>query len=148
MMRRMMTAGALALLAACGETSSTVPAAPQRADIASLVLSDSAAVIGASVDVYAQASVPSPGVVGSFTMRVRFDTTMLRLDRELALDDGAMRAINAGAGLVRIAGVSERGFEGGRLAALRFIVLRANGAQALQLVVDEMHTVARAEVKP
>jgi hypothetical protein len=148
MTRRLALLAAAAALAACTEQAATVPAVPRRAELAHLVLSDSGASAGATVDVFAHATAASPVAVGSFTMRIRYDTTYLRLESELPLDDGAMRASNASAGSVRIAGVSQAGFAGGRLAALRFTVLRANAAQALQLVVDEMHTVERAEVKP
>ena len=148
MTRRLPHFALAVVLAACTERPATVPAVPQRAEAAHLVLSDSAARVGATMDVFAQASATSPAAVGSFTMRIRFDTTFLRLEGELPLDDGAMRASNASAGQVRIAGAAQQGFAGGRLAALRFTVLRANAAQALQLVVDEMHTVERAAVTP
>lgn len=146
-MRRALLSSAVAtLLLACTEQASTVtPAITQRAELARLVLSDSSAAVGRSVDVYAQVALPAPAVVGSFTARIRYDTTALRLEQELPLDDGALRATNAIAGVVRVAGASGSGFTSGRLAAYRFTVLRVNGALGLDLTMDEMHTMQRTE---
>ncbi|MEO7454624.1 MAG: hypothetical protein ABIY52_00085 [Gemmatimonadaceae bacterium] len=141
-------ASAAALALACTEratTNSPVTPPPSRARLA---LSDSSAAVGASVDVFAQSGLEAPAVVGSFTARISYDTSSLRLDRELPIDDGFMRVSNAGPGLIRIAGAATNGFTAGQLAAYRFIVLRANGTAALQVVVDEMHTVDRATVQP
>ncbi len=139
---------ALIVAAACTEQASTASPVVQRVQPARLVLSDSSAAVGAYVDAFADAVLPAPGLVGSFTARIRFDSTSLRFDGELPLDDGAMRASNASSGMLRVAGVAQAGFRGGRLAAYRFIVLRANGARTLELTMDELHTVERAVVQP
>lgn len=136
---------ALAVVAACSEPlASKVPIVPDPVTEARLVLSDSAAAIGATVDVVAQVTLPEQDVAGSFTARIRYDTTALRFEDEIAMDDGTLRATNPTAGVVRFAGAAERGVVQGRLAAFRFRVLRADGARTLQLFVDELHSVTRA----
>ena len=150
-MSRRLTSCCAALIvaaAACTEQASTASPVVQRVQPARLVLTDSSAAVGASVDVFADAVLPANGVVGSFTARIRFDSTSLRFDGELPLDDGAMRASNASPGMLRVAGAAQAGFANGRLAAYRFVVLRANGARTLALTMDELHTVERAAVQP
>lgn len=135
----------LAAVAACSEPlASKVPIVPDPATEARLVLSDSVAAVGATFDVVAEVALPEQDVAGSFTARIRYDSTALRFEEEIAITDGTMRATNATAGLVRFAGAAQRGVVQGRLAAFRFRVLRTDGARTLQLVVDELHSVTRA----
>ena len=130
----------------CNEpVASKVTSAPDPRLEAGLVLSDSTPVIGETVDVYARVSSAMPSLVASFTARIRYDTTALRYQQELPIGDGALRATNATAGLVRFAGVAAHGLPDGQLAAHRFVVLRGNSLRSLQLVVDEMHTVTRTD---
>ena len=130
----------------CTEPLSTrTAAAPDKTSEARLVLSDSAPAAGSRVEVYAQISVVAPDIVGSYTARIRYDSTALAFDAEIPIADDALRATNAAVGLVRFAGASPSGLPSGRMAGYRFVVLRANGLQSLQLVVDELHTVARTD---
>ncbi len=121
----------------------TTVVTPEKTMEASLILSDSAAVVGRTVDVFAQVNAAAAEMVGSYTARIRYDSTALRYEQEVAIGDDALRATNATSGLLRFAGAAPKGLSGGRLAGYRFVVLRANATQSLQLVMDEMHTVAR-----
>ncbi|MEO8337595.1 MAG: hypothetical protein ABI664_21645 [bacterium] len=117
---------------------------PEKIAEAQLILSDSAPVAGRTVDVFAQVTAATPDVVGSYTARIRYDTTALRYEQELTIADDALRATNATSGQLRFAGAAPKGLPSGRLAGYRFLVLRPNATQSLQLVVEELHTVARA----
>jgi hypothetical protein len=135
----------LGAVSGCTEPGASKPVTmPEKTMEARLILSDSAPAAGRTVDVFAQITVATPELVGSYTARIRYDTTALRYDQEIAIGDDALRATNASSGLLRFAGAAPKGLAGGRLAGYRFLVLRPNGAQSLQLVIDEMHTVARA----
>ena len=133
-------------VAACTEpvVSGTL-APPSPSMSATLVLSDSLAAVGATVSVVAQVHGSTSMEIGSYSMRIGFDSTALRYEGEVALADEALRAINPQAGVLRLAGAGPRGFSEGRLAGVRFIVLRAGGLRTLRLSVDEMHTITRVE---
>jgi hypothetical protein len=132
---------------ACSEPyRSTVVQNPVPAVKAALVLSDSAPAVGAALVVTVQA-LANQGVVGSYTAKINYDATALRFDSEIAISDQALRAINPSPGLVRFAGAAASGFTDGRLASYRFVVLRANSARTLSLVVDEMHMISRLDAK-
>jgi hypothetical protein len=146
MIMRMLIGSLLVAAVACNEPLASKPAsAPDPALEVGLVLSDSMPAVGSSVDVSAQMGSAVPSIVGSFTARIRYDSTALRYQDELPIGDGALRATNATAGQVRFAGAASNGLPNGRLAAFRFVVLRGNALRTLQLVVDEMHTVARTD---
>ena len=137
-------AGAVLLSAGCTEPVATkVERAPEPTMEARLVSSDSAPAIGTMVDVFAHVRAATPELIGSFTARLRFDSTALGFREEIALPDGVLRATNATGGLLRFAGAAPRGVPDGRLAGFRFVVLKTKAMQSMQLVVDEMHTVAR-----
>lgn len=132
------------VLSGCTEPVASKPVVtPERTMEAQLVLSDSAPTAGRTVDVFAQITVATPEIVGSYTARIRYDTTALRYEQEITIADDALRATNATGGLLRFAGAAPKGLPSGRLAGYRFLVLRPNAIQSLQLVVEEMHTVAR-----
>jgi hypothetical protein len=92
-------------------------------------------------------AVADQGTVGSYTAKINYDATALRFDGEVAMSDQALRASNPSPGLVRLAGAAAAGFTGGRLASYKFVVLRANSARTLSLVVDEMHMITRLDAK-
>jgi hypothetical protein len=134
----------IAAVYGCTEPVASKPVVmPVKTMEAQLILSDSAAAAGRMVDVYAQITASTPEMVGSYTARIRYDTTALRYEQEIAIADDALRATNATSGLLRFAGAAPKGLAGGRLAGYRFLVLRPSATQSLQLVIDEMHTVAR-----
>jgi hypothetical protein len=132
---------------ACSEPyRSTVVQNPVPSVKAALVLSDSAPSVGAALVVTVQA-LADQGIVGSYTAKINYDATALRFDSEIAISDQALRAINPSPGLVRFAGAAASGFTDGRLASYRFVVLRANSARTLSLVIDEMHMISRLDAK-
>ncbi|MEO8623573.1 MAG: hypothetical protein ABI625_21020 [bacterium] len=140
------TVVAMLVVNGCAEQASTkAPGTPEPTMDASLVLSNSSPAVGSSVDVYAQIGTATAGIVGSFTARIRYDSTSLRYEAEIPIADQTMRATNATGGLVRFAGAATAGVPSGRLAGYRFVVLRADAVRTLQLTVDELHTVARTD---
>jgi hypothetical protein len=144
---RIAVGAVLLVQSACTEPVASKPiATPDKTMEAQLILSDSAPAAGGTVDVFAQITAATPEIVGSYTARIRYDTTALRYQQELVIGDDALRATNATSGLLRFAGAAPKGLPSGRLAGYRFLVLRANATQSLQLVVEEMHTVSRAEL--
>jgi hypothetical protein len=148
-MRRGHMVGTLAITlvtVACSENRSTLIENPAPVVEAALVLSDSAPPVNGELLVSVQAN-SNQGTVGSYTARITYDPAALRYDGEAAIDDKGLRASNATAGLVRLAGAAATGFTNGRLASYRFTVLRANSAKSLALVVDEMHMISRVDAK-
>ncbi len=139
-------ASALFLIACSEVNQSTVVQNPVPVVKAALVLSDSAPPVGGVLVVSVQA-LAEQGIVGSYTAKINYDATALRFDGEIAIADQALRASNPSPGLVRFAGAAAAGFTGGRLASYRFVVLRANSARTLSLVVDEMHMITRLDAK-
>jgi hypothetical protein len=105
-------------------------------------LSDSLAAPGSEVVVTVRI-VGAP--LASATARLLYDSTGVELVREEPIDDGATRVMNPQAGTVRFAGVAASGFVEGRVYAWRFIVRRTASLRALRLVVDEAHTLSRAD---
>ena len=67
--------------------------------------------------------------------------------RRINVTDGATRVSNPKQGLIRIAGVSLKGFDGGQLYAARFTVMRPTALASVGLTFDEMHTAARANAR-
>jgi len=132
---------------ACSEPyRSTVAQNPVPVVKAALVLSDSAPPVGGALVVSVQA-LAVQGAVGSYTAKINYDATALRFDGELTISDQALRASNPSPGLLRFAGAAASGFIDGHLASYRFIVLRANSARTLSLVVDEMHMITLLDAK-
>ena len=134
----------LALGSACTEPRhvdqskpTPTPALDARID-----LSDSLAAPGSEVIVTARLV---GAQVASATARLLYDTTGAQLVREEPIDDGATRVMNPQPGVLRFAGVSTTGFVNGRVYAWRFVVRRTSAMLALRLVVDEAHTISRAD---
>jgi hypothetical protein len=147
--RKSAIAIAVCLLAsgACSETyRSTVVENAAPAVEAVLVLSNPAPAIGDVIVVSVQAN-SNQGTVGSYTARIKYDSTALRFDGEMAINDKGLRAVNLAPGLVRLAGAASGGFSDGRLASYRFVALAPNGAKTLSLVVEEMHMISRVDAK-
>jgi hypothetical protein len=115
---------------------------PLPAVDARVELSDSLAAPGSEV-VVAVRIVGAP--LASATARLLYDSTGLELIREEPIDDGATRVMNPQPGMVRFAGVAANGFVEGRVYAWRFMVRRSASLRALRLVVDEAHTLSRAD---
>jgi hypothetical protein len=131
---------------ACSENRSRVVENPAPAIEAVLVVSDQSPSIGDALIVSVQAN-STQGIVGSYTARIGYDQSALRFDGEIPISDKALRAVNPGAGLLRLAGASVDGFPDGHLATYKFIVLQANSAKTLSLVIDEMHMITRVDAR-
>lgn len=116
--------------------------APTPLQLARLELSDSLAAVGDDVAVTVRL-VDTAGA--SITARIAYDSTRLEYVGESPLADEGTRVINPAPGLVRFAAIAPRGFVDGSAYVMRFRIRRAGGLQSLQLVVDELHTVARAD---
>lgn len=129
---------------ACTEPRRVAPAKPAQAAPldARLELSDSLAAPGTDVVVTVRFT-GSP--IASATARILYDTTGVTLLGEQQLDDGATRVMNAQPGVIRFAGVAASGFAAGRVYAFRFAVRRTAAMRAMTLVVNEAHTVTRAD---
>jgi hypothetical protein len=119
---------------------SPVPALDARIDV-----SDSLAAPGVEVLVSARL-LGAP--IASATARLLYDTTGFELLHEEAIADGAIRVMNPQPGIVRFASVAANGFVDGRVYAWRFVVHRTAAIRTLRLVVDETHTVSRADAAP
>lgn len=143
--RRSLRAIVLALPAfACTEPRRAERAqpAPTAPIDARLELSDSLAAPGSNVVV----TVRFTGApIASVTGRLLYDTTGVSLLGDAPITDGATRVMNPQSGVVRFAGVAAGGFADGRAYAFRFAVRRTDALRAVRLVVDEAHTVARAD---
>jgi len=83
--------------------------------------------------------------VASTTARLLYDTAGVQLVGEVSIDDGATRVMNPQPGVLRFAGVAANGFVDGRVYAWRFMVRRTAAMLALRLVIDEAHTMSRAD---
>ena len=135
---------AAVLMVACTEPNGSASArtAPTPSLLARLELSDSLAAVGDDVGVTVRL-LDTAGA--SITARIAYDTTRLEYVGESPLADEGTRVINPAFGLVRFAAIAPRGFVDGRAYVMRFRVRRAGGLQSMQLVVDELHTVSRAD---
>jgi hypothetical protein len=149
LVRALVAIPAAMVAAACSEpVQSKRPRVPGDGPLeARLEPADVSARVGAVVPVALTVRGGSASEVASFTARIAYDSTRLRYEGEVTMQDGAMRVINPQPGLLRVAGIAPSGFSDGQLSAVRFSVLRADGLSSLRLTVDEMHTAAHADVR-
>ncbi len=132
------------LVAACTEPngSASPRSAPTPVRLARLEVSDSLAAVGDEVGVTVRL-LDTTGA--SITARIAYDSTLLEFVGESPLADDGTRVINPASGLVRFAAIAPSGFVDGRAYVMRFRIRRAGGLRSMQLLVDELHTVARAD---
>ena len=135
---------AAVLMVACTEPNGTASprTAPTPLRLARLEVSDSLAAVGDDVSVTVQL-LDTAGA--SITARIAYDSTRLEYVGESPIGDEGTRAINPASGLVRFAAIAPRGFVDGRAYVMRFRIRRAGGLQSMQLVVEELHTLARVD---
>jgi hypothetical protein len=140
----------LTLCAACTDRESVAPRPPEPVaapTLATLVLSDSAAAVGSDVVLRVLAMAPDGRRVGSFTVRLLFDTTQLVVEEQPLSTDQALRAINPVPGAYRIAGAQATGFApGAALVELRARRRGPHGFARLALAVDELHSVGSEDL--
>jgi hypothetical protein len=138
----------LCVLMSCAEpTHSRGPStqAAPSAIVPHLVVSS---VIGQDVIVTVSIEVHGDvGRVGSLTADVSYDSTALAFQEAVALNDGAMRAVNPTAGLLRFAVISSQGLDAERLAEFHFHVRDAAALARMQLEIRELHTLSRSDLK-
>ncbi len=125
-----------------GPDSSSVPEIPPvPARAAYLSISDMAPEAGAVVVVAGTLKVGDSLSLGSFRVRLSFDSTKLRFIDDISGQD-MMRVVNPLAGDIVIVGASSSASSDGRLFALRMRVDDPAGISSLVLRIDEMNDVA------
>lgn len=87
------------------------------------------------------------GKIGSFTGRLHYDQAALEYGGEVAVSDGILRAVNAVAGEVRVAGASAAGVDRASLAVFRFRVRNGSENPGLQFDLDELHELSRVDAR-
>ena len=148
LVRVSMACVALALLATgCRDATNIVDSGqplskPSITPRANLVMRADTALVTVWLDVRGDV-----GKIGSFTGRLRYDQAVLEYGGEVPVNDGALRAVNAGAGEVRVAGASAAGVDRTSLAQFRFRVRNATGNPDLQFDLDELHELSRADAR-
>ena len=84
--------------------------------------------------------------VGSYTVRLQYDTAALRFAGESATKSAATRASNAQSGVLRAAGIAPQGFADGQLALFAFVPLGSKTSlPAITLDVQELHRADRTD---
>ena len=131
---------------ACDDSRATrLPAAPEVAPnelSAYLAVSQYDPTVGSQFTVTVRTkrgSAVSP--VGSFTIKLAFDTTRVRYHEVSRSELGMVMANGAKAGLVVAAGASGSGFTSDELLVATFTALAPDAAKSLQLTVDELNSV-------
>ncbi len=93
----------------------------------------------------------SLGVLGSMTASIDYDTTAMRFDRDVSVDDGALRAVHDDRGRVRVAVAAAAGLPPDVVARLRFSVRRPDelrtALSSLALQVIELHQLDAHDAK-
>ena len=120
------------------------PVAPARS--AYLSVSDLSPTEGAVIVVAGTVTVGSDLSLGSFRVRLRYDSTLLHLIGEVPAS-GMMRVVNPQPGEVVIVGASSASSADGRLFTLRFRVGSPAGLNSLMLVIDELNDAAFLDQK-
>lgn len=95
----------------------------------------------------ANAAGAAPALPVSVTASVQYDTTRLRFLADDSPGDGALRAVHAAAGRVRIAAAHATGFSGERLATLRFAARDDQAYRTLLLQLTELHLTDATNVR-
>ena len=128
---------AILLIAACDRdpTRPRLVVEPEPQTVAFLVMSDTTPAPGDEVTVTARTRAIDG--VGSFTARLRFDTSRLEF---VGIDAASgMRAANEReAGVLAVAGADPSGFADDELFTMRFRVIAGNSAEGLQLEITEL----------
>ena len=127
------------------ERQSTPPSAPQavaaNALAAYIAVSDANPSPGSEVTVSVRAlRGAAVGPIGSFTLRVAYDSTRLRFVSAARSTDGMVMTNSSAAGIVVAAGASAQGFLSDELLSMRFAVTGAEAVASLQLSVSELNS--------
>lgn len=133
-------------LACDDEPSSLLPTAPlavaSDAVSAYVAVSNANPGVGSEVTVFVRARRGTAvGPIGSFTIRLAFDSTRLQFKDAARSELGMVMANGANAGLLVAAGASASGFTNDELLAATFLVKAVNALAGLQLTVSELNSV-------
>ena len=137
----------LAAIGACDDDRpQQLPLAPMavapNALSAYVAVSNSKPAIGSQVTVWVRARRGSAvGPIGSFTIRLAYDSTRLRFKEAGRSDQGMVLANGANAGFLIAAGASAEGFKNDELLAATFVATSANALSFLELSVTELNSV-------
>lgn len=123
---------------AAPDTAATVSPTDQPQRIAYISVSDLRPTAGDVVVVAGTLGVGETISLGSFRVRLSYDTTRLTYVGEVALP-GMLRVVNPRRGDVIVAGASSGSSSDGRLFALRFRVDDPAGLESLLLRIDELN---------
>lgn len=120
----------------------TGPAAvPSNALSAFVTVSDARPDVGDHLTVAVRAlRGQNVGAIGSYTLRLAYDSTTLRLLDTGRSDFGMVMANGAQAGLIVAAGASSQGFTDDQLLVARFAVTGARAVASLRLEVSELNS--------
>ena len=144
--------GAALLVAGCNDERATIspprPAAPPISANAWILVSDTLARAGTEVTISAFAKADTGGAVGSFTARFLYDSLQLQVVGPDRASDNGLRALNPIIGEYRVAGAAAKGIPSGLLFRVRAKVIDPRGLRRLGLLVDELHSVALADLTP
>jgi len=88
------------------------------------------------------------GKIGSFTLKLAYDSTRLRLIDTERSEFGMVMANGTTRGIVRAAGASSQGFTDDRLLTATFLVIGARPTGTLKLDVSELNSVAFEDQRP
>ncbi len=118
--------------------ATTPPETGGTSSVFYLTVSDKAPRVGSTITVTANVA-PARGAkaVGSFAGHLRYDPIGLTFVAESRLPAG-LRAFNAQAGHIRVAGAAVEGFQDGRLFAVTFRVNDTRALATMELALDEM----------
>jgi hypothetical protein len=149
----LMPLAALIIAAGCDdERPAALPTAPAGVDAnklsAFLAVSKPLAGVGDRITVTVRAlRGASVGEIGSYTLRVDYDTTRLQLVETARSDFGMVMANGETRGVIRAAGASGQGFQDDRLLTATFLVRAPNPTRGLSLHVTELNSIAFEDQK-
>lgn len=123
---------------AAPDSASTIPPKAQPQRVAYLSVSDLAPEPGATVLVAGTLGVGDTISLGSYRVRLAYDTTRLTYVGEVTLP-GMFRVVNPTRGEVVVVGASSETSSDGKLFALRFRVDDPAGLHSLLLRIDELN---------
>lgn len=144
--RLSLLAVAVASSACDDDRPNQLPTAPL--DVASdavsayVAVSNASPAVGSEVTVFVRARRGTAvGPIGSFTIRVAFDSVALQFKDAARSELGIVMANGASAGLVVAAGASATGFTSDELLSATFLVKAPNALASLRLTVNELNSV-------
>lgn len=142
---RLSLAAVLAVSAACDDERKPIPTAPisvaDDALSAYVVVSNPNAPVGSNVTVSVRALRGKlVGPIGSFTIRLAYDSLGLRFVNSANNAEGMVLANAATRGAVIAAGASAEGFKNDELVSATFTVTASGGLKSLALSVTELNS--------